>query len=299
MSHIFVSYTREDQQFVAELIRRLRDENFNLWLDRDSIRSGDDWQVSIDNALRSAQAIIVVVTPKSRQSEYVTYEWSFAMSLGIPIIPALVSGSASETHPKLSRLQAVDFTVEDKQSWSRLIERLRSVKPESQIDQIFNTREKFPDFTVWLEECDEMWIAGRDLTGLINGYYDEIKKAIQNGKRFRILVANHNNMQLMEVIATSSILHSTPEDRARVIEANIDHFTKFKSKPKFLLKATDFFPMNSYVIADGEDNERGRMTVEMFGHKIAAGGRLHITLTRASAPNAFEYHLQQFKTMWG
>ena len=46
------------------------------------LRPGSDWRQEIDRAIRDSFVLIVVVSPDSKASEYVTYEWAFALGLG-------------------------------------------------------------------------------------------------------------------------------------------------------------------------------------------------------------------------
>ena len=71
--HIFVSYAREDKEFARQLHRRLRESNRIPWQDLRNLRGGDYWQATIDEALRNAEALVVVMSPQATKSQYVTY----------------------------------------------------------------------------------------------------------------------------------------------------------------------------------------------------------------------------------
>lgn len=53
MSHIFVSYCREDETKVIRLCSELKKHGSNIWLDRDSIAPGENWKDAIRNAISS------------------------------------------------------------------------------------------------------------------------------------------------------------------------------------------------------------------------------------------------------
>jgi hypothetical protein len=136
--HVFIWYARKDAAFVNRLTRRLRKLRLATWRDIDALRAGEYWQETIDKALRSATALIVVLSPAAAESQYVAYEWAFALGAGVAVIP-IITGKTANTpiHPRLSSIQFVDFTKPGK-PWLRLIDALnmgissvrRQQKPE-------------------------------------------------------------------------------------------------------------------------------------------------------------------------
>ena len=77
MNHIFISHCHEDRKFAKSCQTRLSENGFTAWRS-DSIPAGEDWRKEIDKAIKEAFALVVVITPESKASEYVTYEWAFA-----------------------------------------------------------------------------------------------------------------------------------------------------------------------------------------------------------------------------
>lgn len=122
MSHVFVSYNVKDREQAKRIYDTLRKAKRLGWMAPFDIRPGGDWSQAIDHALRTAGAVIVVLTPNAVASEYVTYEWSFALGAGKPVVPILMK-PIQHCHPRLSKLQHVDFT-KPRQSWARLIHRI-------------------------------------------------------------------------------------------------------------------------------------------------------------------------------
>jgi hypothetical protein len=114
--HVFVSYAREDRDFAHELKRLLQGSRVSAWQDTLNIRVGYNWQDEIDNALRSASVVIVIMSPHATRSQFVTYEWAFAIGAGVRVIPVLLRPTT--LHPKLATIQFVDFTK--RKAWVRL-----------------------------------------------------------------------------------------------------------------------------------------------------------------------------------
>src|SRR2546425_2384864 len=108
MKHIFVSYAREDKDFARQLTLRLRESGRIPWQDLSNLKPGVNWQSAIDDALRNAEALVVVMSPQATKSQYVTYEWAFALGAGVLVIP--VVKKRTDLHPRLSSIQYIDFT---------------------------------------------------------------------------------------------------------------------------------------------------------------------------------------------
>jgi HEAT repeat protein len=128
MTHFFISYVREreDAEFSENLRSRLQSEGFETWIDRQHIVGGTLWQPAIDQALRKAAGVIVVMTPAAKASEYVTYEWAFALGANVPVIPVLLK--PTDLHSRLASLQCIDLTAPvHLRLWEPLYDCLRAV----------------------------------------------------------------------------------------------------------------------------------------------------------------------------
>lgn len=134
MKNIFISYSRRDTRYMSELREHLLRLGYKPWIDPNP-RPGQDWRFTIDDAIRAADAMIVVVSPAAAESVYVTYEWALALGLGIPVIPVIFR--AAQMHPRLQTLEHFDFTEfrEPAQFWDyfvREIQRVMNQLPDRQ-----------------------------------------------------------------------------------------------------------------------------------------------------------------------
>jgi adenylate cyclase len=73
-AEVFVSYSRGDQDRVFELAAKLRAAGVSLWIDRGALDAASLWSEQIVNALESAKALLLIVTPSSVQSDNVAKE---------------------------------------------------------------------------------------------------------------------------------------------------------------------------------------------------------------------------------
>ncbi len=125
--HVFISYKHEDSDFAEVLIYRVEKAGFQTWVDSDKLAAGEDWRNGIDESIRNAFALIVIMTPEAKASEYVTYEWAFAWGAGIKVIPILYK--STQLHPRLEALQYLDFTSRTNRPWDALLNVLKKATP--------------------------------------------------------------------------------------------------------------------------------------------------------------------------
>jgi hypothetical protein len=179
MGHVFVSYARKDSQFVEMLHQKLKEANFDVWTDS-VVRPGNDWRQDIDEAIRNAFAVLVIVTPAAKTSEYVTYEWAYALGLGIKVIPIILK--STPLHPRLEFLQHIEFTAKrgDDYPWDRLVEGLLHVKQDTRSPTLpARTAPFLPDFGtarmnapgVWVivqrgPQPEQMWNLNKDVVSI-------------------------------------------------------------------------------------------------------------------------------------
>ena len=121
--HVFVSYKQEDGDFAENVMNRLEQRGFQTWAGH-KIRAGEEWRNAIDLAIKNSFALVVIMTPEAKASEYVTYEWAFAWGVGIRVIPVMLK--KTELHPRLESLQYLDFTNRNARPWERLLEKIQA-----------------------------------------------------------------------------------------------------------------------------------------------------------------------------
>lgn len=110
MSHIFVSYSRKDLTFVTQLVNQLQQAGLPVWFDQISIQPGDIWEAAIEQGLRKAIAVAVVISPDSMASEYVRKEVNFAQESDQRLLPILYR--PAQLFLNLQTIQWVDLSSE-------------------------------------------------------------------------------------------------------------------------------------------------------------------------------------------
>ena len=121
MSHIFISYSRADLGVVQALVEKIRRRNYRVWMDKSDIKAGTNWQNAIEQAIQASAALLVVISPKSIDSEWVGIEYNAALDHGLPVIPYLCCGATEKDLPLRLRRHNAVFEG-DPQAFEKLLE---------------------------------------------------------------------------------------------------------------------------------------------------------------------------------
>ena len=103
----FFSYSRKDSEFAARLARDLKAAGANVWLDQIDIEPGMEWDRAVEEAVKAAPRILLILSPASVNSRNVRDEISFALQENKVIIPVLYQDCSIPL--QLRRIQYVDL----------------------------------------------------------------------------------------------------------------------------------------------------------------------------------------------
>lgn len=126
----FISYAREDAEFVHRVAAELRQKGVSIWLDKFDIQPGDDWNRSVDTALEGCECFLLVVSPNSIASDNVMDELAAAVEDGKRIVPLLYQSCRMPL--RIRRLHYIDFTSEYETAMKALIDALAGLVPPPQ-----------------------------------------------------------------------------------------------------------------------------------------------------------------------
>ncbi|RPI91845.1 MAG: toll/interleukin-1 receptor domain-containing protein [Chloroflexi bacterium] len=112
---VFLLYARGDKEAVHRLYRRIVREGANVWLDREKILPGQDWQSEIRKAIHSSDLVVVCLSRQfNKQGGYRHEELKIALERAnslpadrIFIIPARLE--RCDMPEPLHRWQRVDL----------------------------------------------------------------------------------------------------------------------------------------------------------------------------------------------
>lgn len=118
---IFVSYDRDDwSTYVEELVRTLRQEGFNVWVDQHLLRGGEDWMDAINDALVRCPVMVLCLSPDAVASRHVKLEYRYFFNEGKTIVPVMCR--AAVLPAELRGLQYIEYAER-----ARLITHLKQV----------------------------------------------------------------------------------------------------------------------------------------------------------------------------
>jgi hypothetical protein len=121
---VFVSYSRDDQDFTHKLAADVHDQGVDTWLDKLDIQPGVSWPRAIGKALDTCSSMLLVLSPSALSSENVEAEWNYFLDEKKPVVPVLI-GSCSIAF-RLRHLQHIDFVEEPYDiALARLVKALR------------------------------------------------------------------------------------------------------------------------------------------------------------------------------
>jgi len=107
--HVFLCHASQDKPVVRDLYQRLLAEDWiNPWLDEERLLPGQDWNLEIEKAVESADAVIVCVSNTSVAKEgYVQKELRQVLNISLErlegaifVIPVRLDDCALPRQPK-------------------------------------------------------------------------------------------------------------------------------------------------------------------------------------------------------
>lgn len=91
--HVFMSYSRTDEEVMRRITAFLRKQGMKVWVDNEKLVPGTPiWETEVEKAIISASAVIVILSPDSKESVWVRREISYAEQYSKRIFPVLVRG---------------------------------------------------------------------------------------------------------------------------------------------------------------------------------------------------------------
>ncbi|MBI3158606.1 MAG: toll/interleukin-1 receptor domain-containing protein [Chloroflexi bacterium] len=127
-SPIFISYSRREAPFVNDLVDHLEDDGFSVWLDYRSMVPGKLWAEQIEEGIRGADVILLVVSDAAMGSKWVEKEWRSMLTYGKRVI--LILFEANDLPPELEGFEWVDFRGNHRKALAELYSQLEQAQAE-------------------------------------------------------------------------------------------------------------------------------------------------------------------------
>lgn len=126
---IFLLHARRDEEAVFRLYRRLTRDGADVWLDREKLLPGQDWQYEIRNAIHSSDLVIACLSKQfNKQGGYRHEELRIAMEKAASLPEGAIFLTPARLEPcdlpePLCRWHCVDLFKSD--GYKKLISALR------------------------------------------------------------------------------------------------------------------------------------------------------------------------------
>jgi hypothetical protein len=129
---VFISHSSKDYEFVeSRLVPFLQSNGVQTWCSTAAIRTDEQWEGQIREALRSSDYLLVVLSPHSIHSAWVRAEVHWALThLRGRVVPVLLSPcDPAELHLQLPLIQYIDLSIDDQKAWRALVKTLGVTSP--------------------------------------------------------------------------------------------------------------------------------------------------------------------------
>ena len=123
---LFLSYSRDDIAIARRIAHDLAARGVRVFLDVEELVAGYRWDAQLRNALTSVDAILILISESSLDSQWVQREWQAALqSNSVRLLPVLISASAAKKiPPELADLQYVDLAQDYESGLERIVRAL-------------------------------------------------------------------------------------------------------------------------------------------------------------------------------
>lgn len=131
MAKIFVSYSRADTKTVNRLIEDLEAVGFQVWVDRSGIRGGEIWRQEIVEAIVTSDAMVLVLSNHSVESDNVRKEVDLAELRKLRILPVEIEPTTitPEFLYQLVGIQRIELFKDYNQGLNQLLGALGQKRP--------------------------------------------------------------------------------------------------------------------------------------------------------------------------
>lgn len=96
---VFISYSRKDIGSMRSVNEKLRQFGLNVWTDENLEVGTASWQAEIANAIENSCAVVCLLSPDSKVSEWVLKELNYARTHKVKIFPVLINGDIETSVP--------------------------------------------------------------------------------------------------------------------------------------------------------------------------------------------------------
>ena len=105
----FLSYSRADENLAMRFAADLRKRGIAMWIDQLDIRPSEHWDRAIERAVHECRGLVVILSPRSIESDNVADEISFALDHRKSVLPVMIEKCRLPL--RITRMQVIDATA--------------------------------------------------------------------------------------------------------------------------------------------------------------------------------------------
>lgn len=233
--YVFISYSRQDRQFVERLVGKLRESGIRTWTDLDDILPGQEWAREIENSVVQASALIYVSSQNSTGgSSWINREVNYALERRAPVVPVVLDDEGAQRMPlSLLRLQFVDFRGSFEGAFNTLVAGIRRLQGSSPVEAS-EVRSKGYVFISYADEDSGFVVSLKDfMKSKGYGYWD----FRESRRDFQADYYTELERVITDAAGTLSVI--TPDWKRSPTALQELHFSRDVGTPVFLLKVKD------------------------------------------------------------
>lgn len=136
MNDVFLSYSHKNADWMRKVRDSLQAAELTVWTDEGIEPGTPEWDKAIEDALTHSKAMIVILSPRAKESDNVRNEIHYARNNQVATFPLLVAGDEKTAVPLLlAGGQYIDLRKDYESGINRLIKSFRAY-PTFQINPL-------------------------------------------------------------------------------------------------------------------------------------------------------------------
>jgi len=151
----FLSYSRADETVAMRFATDLRERGIPMWVDQLDIRPSEHWDRAIERAVHECRGLVVILSPRSVESDNVADEISFAIDHKKSVLPVMIERCRLPL--RITRMQVIDAIGNYERALEQCAQVLSGQAPRS---APVAPEKRF-------EDADEITTAKARLTGIL------------------------------------------------------------------------------------------------------------------------------------
>lgn len=92
-SLVFVSYSHSDSGLVTKLVEIVKENGRTVWIDKAGITPGESWAGEIVRAIKAADGVVVMCSPRAFESDHIKREIYLADRYRKPMLPVFIEAA--------------------------------------------------------------------------------------------------------------------------------------------------------------------------------------------------------------